>query len=50
MTNEYQMGCPECSMSHGMNSTLSKGENEFRCTSNPAHKFKLDSSGFLRSL
>jgi len=50
MVNEFMMGCPECSMSFGMNSTLSKAENEFRCTANPAHKFTLDSNGFLKSL
>ena len=50
MTNEFLRGCPECSMAHGMSSPLSKSENEFRCTANPAHKFKLGSDGFLKSL
>jgi hypothetical protein len=50
MTNEYQMGCPECSMSFGMNSVLCKGDEGFKCSANPEHKFKLDENGFLRSL
>jgi hypothetical protein len=50
MTNEFQKGCPECSMSFGMSSVLSKAEDEFRCTANPAHKFKLGTDGFLVSL
>ena len=50
MTYEYMMGCPECSMSFGMNSPLSKAENGFLCSNNPAHKFTLDSNGFLKSI
>lgn len=50
MTNEYVRGCPECSMAFGMNSPLSKSENQFQCTSNPLHKFKVDEHGFLKSL
>jgi hypothetical protein len=50
MANEFLMGCPECSMTHGMSSTLSKAENEFRCSANPAHKFRLGTDGFLKSL
>ena len=50
MTNECMKGCPECSMSFGMSSTLSKAEDEFRCTANPAHKFKLGTDGFLKSV
>ena len=50
MTNEFQKGCPECYMSYGMNCTVSKVDQEFRCTSNPAHKFKLGEDGFLKSL
>lgn len=50
MVNELLMGCPECSMAYGMNSALSKSENEYRCTANPAHKFRLGPDGFLKSL
>lgn len=50
MANEFLKGCPECSMSCGMSSTLTKAEDEFRCTANPSHKFKLGSDGFLKSL
>jgi hypothetical protein len=50
MANEYLMGCPECSMSSGMNSPLSKAEDGFRCTANPLHRFRMDPSGFLKSL
>lgn len=49
MAHEYQFGCPECSMSCGMSSPLSKAENEFRCTANPAHKFTLSADGFLQT-
>lgn len=48
--SEYQRGCPECSMSFGMSSVLSRRENEFTCTSNPAHRFTEDTNGFLKSL
>ncbi len=50
MTNEFMRGCPECYMAYGMNCVVSKFEQEFRCTSNPAHKFKLGEDGFLKSL
>ena len=50
MTSEYQIGCPECYMSCGLNAILSKSENEFRCTANPTHKFKMGTDGFLKTL
>jgi len=49
MANEFTKGCPECSMSFGMNSPLSKSEDSFLCTANPQHKFKLGADGFLKS-
>ncbi|VVC03240.1 Uncharacterised protein [Candidatus Bilamarchaeum dharawalense] len=48
--SDFVKGCPECSMSFGMSSALSKADNEFRCTANPAHKFKLGNDGFLQSI
>lgn len=50
MSNEYIMGCPECSMSYGMHAPLSKKEGELHCSNNPAHKFIRDVNGFLKSL
>jgi hypothetical protein len=50
MTNEFMRGCPECYMAHGMNCVVSQVESEFRCTSNPAHKFKLGEDGFLHMI
>lgn len=49
MTNEIMMGCPECGLC-GMNSPVARGENEFKCATNPLHKFTLGSDGFLKSL
>jgi hypothetical protein len=37
-------------MSFGMNSPLSKTENEFKCSANPMHKFTLNPDGFLKSV
>ena len=37
-------------MSYGMSSILAKKDKEFMCSANPAHKFRMDSDGFLKSL
>jgi hypothetical protein len=37
-------------MSFGMNSTLLKADEGFKCISNPLHKFWLGTDGFLKSL
>jgi hypothetical protein len=50
MTNEFMLGCPECYMSNGMNAVVSKCNDEFRCTANPSHKFKMGEDGFLKLL
>lgn len=50
MTNEIMLGCPECSMAFGMSSAVSKNKDEFQCTANPAHRFKMGSDGFLKTL
>jgi hypothetical protein len=50
MTNEFMRGCPECYMSFGMNAVVSQVDQEYRCTANPAHKFKLGTDGFLKSI
>jgi len=49
MANEFLRGCPECSMSKGMNSPLARVEGTFQCRVNPAHKFREDENGFLKS-
>lgn len=50
MSNEYVMGCPECSMSYGMHAPLSKKDGTLLCTNNPTHKFTRDNNGFLKSI
>jgi hypothetical protein len=50
MANECKRGCPECSMSHGWSSPLANVEGQFQCSVNPAHRFRVDESGFLKSL
>jgi hypothetical protein len=37
-------------MSAGMNSTLFKAEEGLKCATNPLHKFRVDTNGFLKSL
>ena len=48
--NQFIMGCPECSMSAGMNSPLSEKEGELQCSANPSHRFCKDENGFLKSI
>jgi len=50
MTNEIVLGCPECYMAFGMNACVSKNTEGFQCTANPAHKFKMGTDGFLKTL
>lgn len=50
MESEYKMGCPECSMAFGMQSTIQKVGEHFQCRADPLHKFKLDENGFLKSI
>ncbi len=50
MENQYVMGCPECIMSLGINSPVSKTDEHFQCSTNPAHRFRLGEDGFLKSL
>ena len=50
MESEYIMGCPECSMSAGMQSPVTKTGEHFQCRANPMHKYKLGEDGFLKSV
>ncbi|MBU0591374.1 hypothetical protein KKD40_04105 [Candidatus Micrarchaeota archaeon] len=44
------MGCPVCSMCFGMSAHVSKSEEGFTCSSNPQHRFRLGTDGFLMSI
>ena len=50
MTNECMKGCPECSMAYGMSSVVTRVNDQFTCTANPAHKFRVGEDGFLKPL